>query len=585
MVAAAKTKKAKKSPELKRAPKPARTLAPIETLEAAKTAPRYVLLPLSGIEVDAEPNRLQAPTAETVEDLARSMAQVGLKQPIGVTLHGAQVGCHRLVWGRRRLEAARRLGWTEIQAVLVDAKSDQDVLILRGIENMQREATTPVDEALVVARVIDVFEAQAALGPTVEPPEGEQPNLPLPIAQQVEARRVAVRKAAEWFGKPEAWIRDRMYLSRFGPDERYLVASGRLPLLHAREIAKLADPEARASVARSAAARNPENHATWEREYPMELRELRAIVSSNLLSLVQVPWQLDAAFGGKPACVECPHNSANNPGLFDGGARFAATPADALSRHGDRQTKEPKAGVCTNRACYAIKSGLAKRAVRTTANRAAKAIKELPKKERPAKLTAGGLSALVDVPDFIDRAQVVTAAEELKKAKPAAAGGGSGGKVQVDAGTAARRKDEEQRREAGYKLGAAQREWAKKAEPLLARELMKTPGAWTLYKIFREHPAVRKLEGHNVKGEKVMAAPEFRQALQLLTSAPSLEVFAALEKGCGRKFGLLDEWRDVESGLAMKLMEAYGIEVDAPPTLEDFLPKPKADAGGEGAAP
>jgi uncharacterized ParB-like nuclease family protein len=557
--------KSKKS-RAKDAGKPAAP-AKIETLDHARRSRLWVRIPIARIAVDDSPNRLEDPTAANVEELARSMAIHGLQQPIGVEAIEANGQDYRLVFGRRRLEAAKLLGWEDIDASVMYTESEADLMVLRGIENMQRKELSPVDEALVVAHVIDIYEAQAALGPTAEPPQGEQPNLQLPVAQQVEARRQAVRKAAEYFGKPEQWIRDRMYLARFGPKERELVATGRLPLLHAREIAKVADPEQRAHLADAAAAGDPKGD-DYFREFPLGIDELRELVSQRLLSLHQVPWSLTVPFAGQPACVECPHNSANNPGLFESGEpEFALTLESSKSRYGDRGHKEPKAGVCTNKGCFASKAAATKRAVKSAGHRVAKAVKELPKKERPKDLALSSVAKLgVEVPAFIDRFQVVEAAREaMKPARKDEA-------VKVEP----YRFQEDPKLKARRELGDALMARAKKLEPALAAAMAKVPGAWAMYQIFRDHPLVRKLEAYNAKPEKILPGAEFRGLLKLVTE-PSLEHLVALEKGCHRKFGLFHSHADGGSGLAEAVCEAFGIDVEAElgprPTVADFMPR------------
>ena len=50
---------------------------------------------------------------------------------------------YELIAGFRRLEAARRLGWTTIKAEFVDAESRADSLELEIEENVQRQALSP----------------------------------------------------------------------------------------------------------------------------------------------------------------------------------------------------------------------------------------------------------------------------------------------------------------------------------------------------------------------------------------------------------------------------------------------------------
>lgn len=76
-------------------------------------------------DITAAPSRI----TYDVTDLARSMAEIGLLQPILIT-PGLD-----LVAGWHRLEAARLLGWTEIDVIYVD---ELDAELARIDENLQR---------------------------------------------------------------------------------------------------------------------------------------------------------------------------------------------------------------------------------------------------------------------------------------------------------------------------------------------------------------------------------------------------------------------------------------------------------------
>ncbi len=578
-------KKSKKSP----------AVSPVHDPDGVVPAPyaeiSVIHVPLRDIVADDSPNRVDRPNDETVQELAGSMASRGLQHPIGVTTFGvigesemmAADSPFRLVWGRRRLEAARLLGWEKIPAVLRRITSEADLIADRATENAHRLQETPVDEALKVAEVLGIFEAQAALGPTAEPAKGEQPNLPVPMAHQVEARKAAVKKAAEYFGMSEQWIRDRGFLSRLGKAEQELVASGRLPLGHAREICKLADPEARKEIAHQAAAGKKKYHTA---EYPMPMHELQALVSQQVLSLAQVPWNLAVPFAGRPACAECPHNSANNPGLFEHGVKISSSTAEARLKHGGRAHVEPKSGACTNRACYAVKSGLAKRSLQTTARRLVKEAKELPVKTRPSWDRPASLAKCsTPIPDYLDKSDVAAAAKEASKSKKS----GTGGAVEKE--RYVHRPDP--REAAQRQLEKVLQERSKKLEPLIAAVLSKIPGAWAVYAIVKEHHGlIRGTEAHNAKPEKLarlFAGAEFKGLMAHVLN-PSIEAFVRIEKGCGRQFDLLDHWYDGKSGLAEATAAELGIdvvdEIGARPTIDDFMPKAtKIDPKPAAAAP
>jgi ParB family chromosome partitioning protein len=78
-----------------------------------------------------------------IDELAASLSAHGLLQPIVVRRCSAG---YQLIAGHRRYEAARRLGWAEIPAVIRD-ESDDQAYILTLVENLQREDLTPKEEA------------------------------------------------------------------------------------------------------------------------------------------------------------------------------------------------------------------------------------------------------------------------------------------------------------------------------------------------------------------------------------------------------------------------------------------------------
>ena len=59
-------------------------------------------------EIKVRPGRREV-KPEAVEELAKSMVDVGLVNPITVDVD------HRLVAGLHRLEAAKLLGWTQVE--------------------------------------------------------------------------------------------------------------------------------------------------------------------------------------------------------------------------------------------------------------------------------------------------------------------------------------------------------------------------------------------------------------------------------------------------------------------------------------
>jgi hypothetical protein len=91
-----------------------------------------------------------------LDSLAASMADLGQLQPVVVTQHGT------LIAGQRRCEAARRLGWTEIEAVLVDGLDDAArKLKAERDENTERLALSP-SEMVATGKALKALEQPEA---------------------------------------------------------------------------------------------------------------------------------------------------------------------------------------------------------------------------------------------------------------------------------------------------------------------------------------------------------------------------------------------------------------------------------------
>ncbi|MEA4921985.1 MAG: ParB/RepB/Spo0J family partition protein [Eubacteriaceae bacterium] len=90
---------------------------------------------------------------ETLEDLADSIAEHGVIQPIIVRNSG---NGYEIVAGERRWRAARQAGLKKIPC-LVRELSEEELALFAIIENMQREDLNPVEEAEGLERMISAF--------------------------------------------------------------------------------------------------------------------------------------------------------------------------------------------------------------------------------------------------------------------------------------------------------------------------------------------------------------------------------------------------------------------------------------------
>ena len=89
--------------------------------------------------------KLRSLDEKSLSELMDSIRSIGLLQPI--TVKPVDKEQYRLVFGSHRLEAARRLGWKTIPAI-VRCVSDEESFLMNVTENLQRNAyVNPVAEA------------------------------------------------------------------------------------------------------------------------------------------------------------------------------------------------------------------------------------------------------------------------------------------------------------------------------------------------------------------------------------------------------------------------------------------------------
>nr|VFJ95473.1 MAG: chromosome partitioning protein, ParB family [Candidatus Kentron sp. LFY]VFJ97676.1 MAG: chromosome partitioning protein, ParB family [Candidatus Kentron sp. LFY] len=100
-----------------------------------------------------QPRKTVDPVA--LEDLANSVRAQGIIQPIVV--RPLDDGSHfEIIAGERRWRAAQLAGLGEIPAVVRDVP-DKAMVAIALIENVQREALNPIEEATALFRLIDEF--------------------------------------------------------------------------------------------------------------------------------------------------------------------------------------------------------------------------------------------------------------------------------------------------------------------------------------------------------------------------------------------------------------------------------------------
>ena len=122
---------------------------------------RIETLPLREIEPDPGQPR-KTFEQETLSELAASIAEHGLLQPIAVRPKPS--GGYLIVAGERRWRASRMAGLTEVPVIVKDV-TDEQAMELALVENLQREDLDPVEEAAGIRELMtrcDLTQEQAA---------------------------------------------------------------------------------------------------------------------------------------------------------------------------------------------------------------------------------------------------------------------------------------------------------------------------------------------------------------------------------------------------------------------------------------
>jgi ParB family chromosome partitioning protein len=169
-----------------------------------------------------DPNPLQSRTifqAEKLGELAQSIKANGVIQPLIVRWHENR---YQLVAGERRWRASKIAGLTEVP-VVVQNLTDEQLLEVTLIENIQREDLTPIEVAHAFERLVKE----------------------LGLSHDEIGRRT---------GKDRSTITNLLRLLRLPPDIQQLLTEHRLSMGHARAILGLPSEELQRQVAEKASA-------------------------------------------------------------------------------------------------------------------------------------------------------------------------------------------------------------------------------------------------------------------------------------------------------------------------------------------
>jgi ParB family chromosome partitioning protein len=113
-------------------------------------------IPLDTIDEDPDQPR-QEFDEQSLDELAETIRERGVRQPVSVRTHPTQPGRWMLNFGARRLRACQRVGLSEIPAFVDQTASSVD----QFIENEQRKGLSPLEIALFVQRALNLGQTQA----------------------------------------------------------------------------------------------------------------------------------------------------------------------------------------------------------------------------------------------------------------------------------------------------------------------------------------------------------------------------------------------------------------------------------------
>ena len=156
------------------------------------------------------PSAMQPRTAfdeDKLEQLAQSIREQGVLQPILVREHRTKQGEWEIVAGERRWRAAQKAQLHEVPIVVRDL-SDRDTLEIALIENVQRQDLNPIEEARAYRRLMQEF-------------------------------AYTQETLSEHIGKSRPHISNLLRLLELPEVVREMIADGRLTVGHARPIINL----------------------------------------------------------------------------------------------------------------------------------------------------------------------------------------------------------------------------------------------------------------------------------------------------------------------------------------------------------
>lgn len=210
---------------------------------------------------------------DSIKELAESIKQVGLIQAI--TVRPKENKRFELVAGARRFRASQIAETGTIMAMVRELSDDQ-VLEIQLIENLDRRDVHPLEEAAHFKKMLDTG-------------------------------NYTIQEIAHRIAKAESFVAHRLKLNDLVPEVQEDFFNAELSIGQAALIARIT-PEAQQELRTGYKDNGRVGYGTT--------KDLEKEIQQELLSLTGAPFKLDQGYFDLPICKVCPNNTGNNPMLF-----------------------------------------------------------------------------------------------------------------------------------------------------------------------------------------------------------------------------------------------------------------------------
>ncbi len=180
--------------------------APIIKEERTVTDLAKQVIKITKVEPNHEQPRKQF-DEDALAELAESIKQVGILEPLLVRSRDDHF---EIIAGERRWRAARAAGVKEVPVVIRNDLTDQQIVEIQLIENIQRENLNPIEEANAYVKIMD-------------------------------NKGLTQEEFSKIIGKSQSYINNTIGLLRLPPEVKDLLVKNKISMTHARILSKISD--------------------------------------------------------------------------------------------------------------------------------------------------------------------------------------------------------------------------------------------------------------------------------------------------------------------------------------------------------